>query len=127
MKTLLMGLLLGVCLACTNDSAPATAQPTPYDLTQEEFKQRMDDPDVVILDVRTPAETSLGMIGGAEEIDFKAGDFADRIDSLDRDKTYLVYCRSGNRSGKACAVMDELGFGEVHNLEGGYMGWTEER
>ncbi len=127
MKMLLISLLLGVCLACADDSAPASAPPTPYDLTQEEFKQRMDEPDVVILDVRTPAETSLGMIEGAEEIDFKAGDFADRVDSLDRDKTYLVYCRSGNRSGKACALMDELGFREVHNLEGGYMGWTEER
>ena len=126
MKMLLMAVLLGAFLGCSTNMAPA-APPTPYDLTQEEFKQRMDEPDVVILDVRTPAETSLGMIDEAEEIDFKAGDFADRIDSLDRNKTYLVYCRSGNRSGKACALMDELGFREVHNLEGGYMGWMEER
>ena len=124
MKILLACLSLLAWLSCTSP-APA-APPTPYDVTQEEWRDLMDDGEVVILDVRTPAETSLGMIDGARKIDFKAGDFAARVDSLDRDKTYLVYCRSGNRSGQACTLMNEMGFREVHNLEGGYMHWPQE-
>ncbi|CAH1000758.1 Sulfurtransferase [Neolewinella maritima] len=112
-------LCLIVC-ACGTSPAPAT---TPYDVTQEEFRARMNDSNVVILDVRTPAETAGGMIEGARELDFNAADFTERLDSLDRDATYLVYCRSGNRSGQACALMDRMGFREAHNLADGYLQW----
>ena len=122
-----MSRLLVCCLFCffsCGDPSPA-APPTAYDVSQERFREMLGEEEVVLLDVRTPAETAEGMIEGAREIDFKADDFAARIDSLDRDKTYLVYCRSGNRSGKACALMDELGFEHRYNLEGGYLNWEE--
>lgn len=93
------------------------------DLTAAQFKEKMKDPGIVILDVRTPQETAAGKIKGAKEIDFLAGNFEEKINGLDKDKTYLVYCRSGNRSGSAGKIMSKNGFKQVYNLKGGYMGW----
>lgn len=75
---------------------------------------------MVILDVRTPEETAEGMIEGAEQLDYNADNFEAEIEKLDKEKTYLVYCRSGNRSGKACALMAEKGFKNLYNMKGGY-------
>ena len=70
-----------------------------------------------IIDVRTPAETATGMLDGAVNIDIGAADFRDRIASLDRDGSYLLYCRTGNRSAQAASVMRDLGFTDV--IDGG--------
>ncbi|MEX0273681.1 MAG: rhodanese-like domain-containing protein, partial [Flavobacteriaceae bacterium] len=48
------------------------------------------------------------------------------LQKLDTSKNYYVYCRSGNRSAQACAIMGSLGFGNVYNLEGGFMEWEGE-
>ncbi len=79
--------------------------------------------DVKLLDVRTPEEFAAGHIAGAENIDFYAADFADRIDALDQGERYVVYCHSGNRSGKATALMAEKGFGSVTDVDGGIAAW----
>ncbi|GIV31727.1 MAG: hypothetical protein KatS3mg030_029 [Saprospiraceae bacterium] len=94
------------------------------DLDVEAFREKMKEPGVVILDVRTPEETAQGKIEGAIELDYFDEHFADKLDSLDRNKTYLVYCRSGNRSAKASALMVQKGFRNVYNLKGGYRAWT---
>lgn len=78
---------------------------------------------LVVLDVRTPEEFTQGHLDGAELIDFYDPNFADRIAELDRTTPYLVYCRSDNRSGEALAVMDELGFTSVVDIEGGIVAW----
>ena len=70
-----------------------------------------------IIDVRTPAETASGMLDGAMNIDIGAADFRDRIASLDRDGSYLLYCRTGNRSAQAASIMRDLGFTDV--IDGG--------
>jgi rhodanese-related sulfurtransferase len=77
----------------------------------------------VVLDVRTPAEIAAGKIDGAIELDFFAADFANKILELDKSKTYFVYCRSGNRSGQACAFMAQNGFPTPVNLQGGMGAW----
>lgn len=77
----------------------------------------------VILDVRTPAEIAGGKIEGAIELDFFAPDFSNKILELDKDKTYFIYCRSGNRSGQACAFMAQNGFPTPVNLQGGMIAW----
>ena len=53
-------------------------------------------------------------------------DFREKIQELDRDKPVYLYCRSGNRSGKASKIMDELGFKEIVDLKGGYKAWSKE-
>jgi rhodanese-related sulfurtransferase len=78
----------------------------------------------LILDVRAPEEMGEGFIPEYQMIDFNDPHFRSQIEGLDRSKTYLIYCRSGNRSGKACAMMKELGFEQVYNLEGGIKAWN---
>lgn len=73
----------------------------------------------VWIDVRTPAEVAAGALDGALHIDLQGPDFRQRIAELPRDDAYFVYCRTGNRSGQAAAIMAELGFTDVVN-GGGY-------
>ena len=80
----------------------------------------------VVLDVRTPKECNEGIIAEAIQIDFLADhDFASALESLDKEKTYFVYCRSGNRSAQACNYMTMKGF-KTYNLMNGIMGWDGE-
>lgn len=80
--------------------------------------------DLVVLDVRTPEEFAEGHIEGAILVDFYDDDFRDQLAALDTEVPYLVYCRSGNRSGQAVSMMAELGFGEVTDVNGGIVAWT---
>ena len=70
-----------------------------------------------VIDVRTPAEYESGNIDGALNIDVQAADFADRVSELPKDDTYVVYCRSGNRSAAAIDIMTDLGFTNL--IDGG--------
>lgn len=90
----------------------------------EEFKSLSEQDDAVILDVRSPAEKAEGVIPGYKMINFFSGDFADEVSRLDKNKTYLLYCRSGNRSGSACGLMASKGFTKLYNLNGGIHAWN---
>jgi rhodanese-related sulfurtransferase len=97
--------------------------------TQESYElieERDGDSDFVILDVRTPEEFAEGHIESAVNIDFYADAFPDELDGLDRDKTYLIYCRSGSRSGSTFKMMKQLGFKNVFNMKGGIESWRVE-
>lgn len=72
-------------------------------------------PDLVILDVRSPEEFAEGHLPGARLLDFNAGDFQAELPTLDPNGVYLLYCRSGNRSGQAAQLMGEAGFTEVYD------------
>ncbi len=98
------------------------------DLSQEEWTEQLENDDnAVILDVRTPEEIEEGYIPDAIKIDIYLGqEFIDELEKLDKSKNYYVYCRSGNRSGQACAIMNSIGFENTYNLEGGFMDWEGE-
>lgn len=81
--------------------------------------------DLVVLDVRTPEEFAASHIEGAILVDIAEPDFADRIAELDRDAPYLLYCRSGNRSQAARELMDQLGFVDVADVDGGIVAWAD--
>lgn len=87
------------------------------------FEERVEQPDVVVLDVRTPEEFAAGHLPDAINIDVSAADFASRVAALDQSATYAVYCRSGNRSGVAVDHMVEAGFSDVQHLDGGIIAW----
>jgi rhodanese-related sulfurtransferase len=97
-------------------------------LEQEVWRDQLkNDANAVILDVRTEDEFSEGIIPGAINIDiYKGQGFIYAIEDLDKSKNYYVYCRSGGRSGQACSIMSELGFGNAYNLLGGIMNWEGE-
>ena len=89
----------------------------------EEAQALIDDGDVTLLDVRTPEEFAAGHLAGAENVDFYATDFGDQIDALDPGAQYVVYCRSGNRSGQATELMARKGFTTVADVDGGIVAW----
>jgi len=99
------------------------------DLSQEEWAEQLEkDDNAVILDVRTPQEVEEGYIPGAINIDIFLGQgFLEELGKLDKSKNYYVYCRSGNRSGQACAIMNSIGIANAYNLEGGFMEWEGEK
>ncbi|MFS4494136.1 rhodanese-like domain-containing protein [Maribacter sp. 2308TA10-17] len=98
------------------------------DLSQEEWvAQLQNDDNAVILDVRTEDEVAEGHIPQMTNIDIHLGQgFLDELEKLDKSKNYYVYCRSGGRSGQACAIMNSVGFENAYNLEGGFMNWEGE-
>ncbi len=92
------------------------------------FKQAMDSlEDEVLVDLRTPDELKQGKIPGAIVIDYFGADFESAIQRLDKNKTYLLYCASGGRSGETSELMEKMGFRKVYNLESGFRGWVKAR
>ena len=121
MLATLVGLLLAMSVvgACTGTGAAVTP------VTPAEASVAINASDeVVVLDIRTPEEFEAGVIEGAINIDFYEPSFASTLDALDKDAEYVVYCRSGNRSGQARQTFESLGFTNVTEIEGGIVAWS---
>ena len=82
-------------------------------------------PNFVILDVRTKREYDDGHLANSKNIDIRGANFNEEIGKLATDRTYLVYCRSGKRSKKAQGIMKELNFKKVINMKGGFIAWAD--
>ena len=122
-----VSLVIGATLTggCVRDETATIEDITP----QEAFaliQNNQNNPDFVIIDVRTPAEFEGEHIENATNIDFYSETFREMLNTLDKDKTYLIYCRSGNRSGSTLDIMAELNFKEVYNVSGGIIAWNAE-
>lgn len=90
------------------------------------MKDRAGKPDFVILDVRTPEEFAEGHIDGAVNLDIQSRDFEKGLRTLDRNKSYLVYCRTGNRSRQATIAMEALGFRSILHMNEGIVKWKQQ-
>lgn len=89
------------------------------DISPEMFKQKLEKNRGVIIDVRTHGEYKERHLKKTDfQYDYLNGEFQQKLGSLDRDKTYYLYCRSGNRSGKAARIMKMQGFENVYNVGG---------
>jgi rhodanese-related sulfurtransferase len=111
--------------AAANDDPKPPAPAVHKDLNADEFERLAKEPDVVILDVRSPKEYEAGHLKNSVLINFNAKDFDEQIRKLDRAKTYAVYCAVGGRSAKACDKLDALTFPKVYNLTGGIKAWEK--
>lgn len=96
-------------------------------LIQTEFisKIKQDSENIVILDVRTKEEFEEYNINGSINIDYYSDNFKQQLNQLDKNKTYLIYCRSGNRSGETLKIMEDLGFKIIYDLNGGFINCNE--
>ena len=74
--------------------------------------------DLILIDVRDIEEFATGHLPNATNIPFNDGTLAAQLPTLDPNVAYGVYCRSGNRSGQAVALMNEAGFTNVVDLGG---------
>jgi rhodanese-related sulfurtransferase len=119
--------VLTLALVPGGGGAVAKEKPVLKTVTPEEasvlIRQNEDDSRFMILDVRTPDEFNEGHIANAVNIDYYSDSFRGDLDRLDKDTTYLLYCRSGSRSGRVLPLMGELGFERVYNMGGGFVQW----
>jgi len=127
--SLLAVFAFGGCTATTDDSGrnspAATIEKIDARAALELIRQNEGNADFVILDVRTPQEYSDERLANSVNLDFYSESFRDELNELDKTKTYVVYCRSGNRSGQAIAIMEELGFQQVYDA-GGIVEWKKQ-
>lgn len=89
----------------------------------EAFDLLARDNTIMIIDIRTPEEFSRGHLEGAININYNAPDFNDTLKKLDKNNTYLIYCRTGNRSGILIAGLRKYGFKNVLHLHRGIIEW----
>lgn len=95
-------------------------------LSVVEFEQQLNQPNTLLLDVRTPEEYAQGHLPNATLLDIQAKDFDQQIAALDKNKTVLVYCAAGGRSADAAERLKKTGFRQINNLEKGYNDWAEQ-
>lgn len=140
-KTKLFTVLLlssSTLYSCAGNSQPTTIEAqnnngqvaeapkaTVQNISQEEFLKIQSQENTIVMDVRTAGEVAEGFIQGTSVFtDVTGNTFQNDITALDKNKTYLVYCRSGARSGRAAQMMIDAGFTNVYNLNGGISNWS---
>jgi rhodanese-related sulfurtransferase len=116
---LLLLVLVFAVAGCSTSAGAATVSPS-------QFQDVVEQPQTIVVDVRTPAEFAEGHLANAVNIDVESAGFAAAVSKLDPNATYAVYCRSGNRSQGAVQQMEEAGLTDVSELDGGIVAWQEQ-
>jgi phage shock protein E len=102
----------------------------PEAITPKEAFKRMqesqDQPEIAIIDVRSPGEYKAGHIPGSVNMDLRTPVFFDSLRSMDKGKNYIIYCQAGIRSKRALEAMSRLGFKEACEIKGGINQWRTE-
>lgn len=127
-KPFVIGALMGALIACTSAIAVDASNKSDAAIQHVDAKQAeklVADKKVTVLDIRTPGEFNAGRIAGAKNIDFQAPDFEQRIEGLDKSKSYLVHCASGGRSSHSLLLFKKHQFQSVFHLDGGIKAWQK--
>ncbi len=119
LKTYTFLIPLFILSACQNET-----QGQEYTRIDNSALQELLESHIQLLDVRTPGETSNGIISGAEIIDFYDPEFKAKVEKLNKKRPIAVYCAAGGRSAEAGAILIDMGFTKVYDLENGYRGWS---
>ncbi len=115
---ILLTLMLSVSLGQAQQKGRTVTNLSPAQAAQAIKKN----PEIIIIDIRTPAEFTKSHLPNARNIDFKSPDFEKKIAQLDRNKTYLMHCGSGGRSARSIPVWKKLGFKKILHLKTGLLG-----
>lgn len=131
MNRIYLILLIGTGLSCSKPADKKTLEESSAvvaeTISAAEFLSGIKSTEkAVVLDVRTPEEFASGAIEGAMNIDFRAPDFESKIETLDKDAPYYIYCASGRRSSGALELMSAHQFRQVYNLSGGITQWSKD-
>ena len=114
-----LGMLLTIAMfGCKDDTQESVKV-----VTTDEMQTILELDDVQLIDVRTPEEYNEGYIENAQNIDYYSPTFDEDIQKLDKSKPVILYCKSGNRSGKCAEILKEAGFEKIYDLEGGITEW----
>ena len=104
-------------------NAQATADEVP-EITVQELKKRLDNGEnLSVLDVREPHEYEVANIGARL---IPLNELPERLAELDRDAPLAIHCKTGGRSARAVKLLQETGFQNAFNVEGGITAWSEE-
>jgi thioredoxin len=113
------------CKEKTETTASETSKTIAESIDPNTFSEKLQTTtSAQLIDVRTPEEFNSKHLDNAVNIDYNGDTFDIEIAKLDKTKPTFVYCLSGGRSGSAVAKMQELGFTELYNMEGGMMKWN---
>ena len=99
--------------------------PVIQDINKDQVNSLINDK-VTKIELRTEKEFENGKIGSSLNIDFQKREFIDNLNKLDKEKPYIIYCMSGNRSLKASHVMKSLGFKMIYHYKKGYKDWIKD-
>ena len=132
---LLIVVLSFTFMSCAQNTAKKEAKSGDITITQTQGEIELISPkdlnsklgDIQLIDVRTPREFEGGHLKGAKIINFYDKDFFDQMSKLDKDKELYIYCRSGNRSGKAAKKLKMMGFTKIYDLQGGILNWNRNK
>jgi rhodanese-related sulfurtransferase len=92
-------------------------------LTKQEFEEERTKPETITIDVRTPQEIEQGKLyKDAKELDINNPQALQQLQTLPKNKRYLLYCRSGGRTAQLTMIMKRLGYQKVGYLQGGILG-----
>jgi phage shock protein E len=96
-----------------------TKQSNGIDISIDEFKEKYAEDHGIVIDVRTQEEYDEGhLVKTDKQLDLMNGEFEGSLSEFEKDKTYYLYCRTGNRSGQAARIMKSEGFEKVYNIGG---------
>jgi len=124
--TLLLLLSVGTLVSAKDTTASSDEKVVVQHVNPTEAAKLIEDnPDYVILDVRTPIEFKHSQIENALNVNYYSFSFKKQIEKLDRDKTYIVHCQTGVRSGKTMPIMLRAGFKNLIHMDGGMKGWKQ--
>ncbi len=118
---------LAALLSTSVVHAEAILKNIPPQETAALIKQYKDSSEFQIVDVRTPEEFNKSHLANAINLDFYDKSFTDELAKLDKNKVYLLYCRTGRRSGIALNMMGKMGFNHAYNMTGGVKQWQAEK
>ena len=107
-----------------NHSTENTRNTINRKMSADEFEKKLSIlTEAQLIDVRTPGEYEEGHLKSAANIDFNSVNFKERVSKLKKNSPVLIYCLSGGRSSSATREMEEMGFTEIYNLDGGIIKW----
>ena len=90
------------------------------------IRAEYENPCFTLLDIRTRQEFDAGHLQGAMVLDYRDSTFTEKLGQLDRNRTYLIYCRTGHRTGLVMPVLKEMGFNTIYHMLGGITDWKKE-
>lgn len=120
LRCILFLILPFVVVSCNGQTSKNIENNSP-----EAFAKKINEtPKPQIIDVRTPEEFASEHLDNAVNVNWLGDNFVSSVEKFDKSKPVFVYCKSGGRSAKAAAKLEELGFKKIHQLEGGLMKWN---
>lgn len=125
MRLILLALIIiGILIAVFLYLQDSTIH-TKYDITIEQTKELLENPSIIVIDVRSKNEAPEGRLPHAITIDVHQAEFQEALQKLDKAREYLIYSNYGERSAKAIQAMEKAGFARLHRMKDGIEEWKK--